>query len=53
MGTVISLADIRVAGTRDPARLALLVKVLSFQQHRNTAAQAARLAAAQRLLGGK
>lgn len=50
MGTVIRLRDPAIAGTTDPARLAIMVKVLSIRPDRNTAAQAAQLAAAKRLL---
>jgi hypothetical protein len=56
MGTVHNLGaarDAKVAGTTDPRKLGLIVKILTINSDRNTAAQRGKLAAAQRLLGGQ
>jgi hypothetical protein len=48
MGEIINL-DERVAGTNNPARLAVIIKLLEINGERNTPEQAARLAAAKRI----
>lgn len=55
MGNVVSIAerDAAICGTADPRRLQLMVRILLVRPEVNTAAQRARLAAAQRLLKGK
>jgi hypothetical protein len=56
MGAVVNMQafrDTQVTGTADVAKLALIVRILSINAGRNNAQQRAKLAAAQRLLGGK
>lgn len=56
MGTVTLMQparDAKIVGTTHPAKLALIVRILSINAARNTVAQRAKLAAAQRLLGGR
>lgn len=56
MGEIVNLATMRaakIAGTTDPAKLALIVRILTINADRNNAAQRAKLAAAQRLLRAK
>lgn len=53
MGTIIDMQaarDAKITGTTQPARLALIVRLLSVRPDRNSPAQSAKLAAAQRLL---
>jgi hypothetical protein len=56
MAQIINIANVRaakIAGTTDPARLAIMVRILSINALQNNAAQRAKLAAARRLLGVK
>lgn len=53
MGSVVNMADAKIAGTVSAARLALIVRILSHRSEFNTAEEAAKLAAAKRLLAGK
>lgn len=53
MGEIVNLATMRaakIAGTTDPAKLELIVRILTTNSDKNNAAQRAKLAAAQRLL---
>lgn len=45
--------DAKITGTTDPAKLNLIVRILTIISDTNTPAQDAKLAAAQRLLGGR
>ncbi len=56
MGTIANIAverDAKITGTKNPDKLALIVRLLSVAPERNTAAQRGKLAAAKRLLGVK
>lgn len=53
MGTLLALDPVKIAGTADPARLAILIRILSHRPDLNTRKQVAQLAAAKQLMGGK
>jgi hypothetical protein len=56
MGTVINMGavrDAKITGTTEAWKLGLIVRILSINAKSNNAMQRAKLAAAQRLLGGK